>query len=90
MDLEAVIYGYIPIVIAVLEIIATFYLTKNKKNLFGFIVSILILVANSLSIYILVQILLDAWPSYTPHILILLSTILLIIQYLKFKKNVCQ
>lgn len=42
MNLEVVIYGYIPILIAVLEIIATFYLTKNKKNLLGFIVSFLI------------------------------------------------
>jgi len=56
-------------------------------NLFGFIVSFLILVFNSLSIYILVKILLGAWPSYTPHILILLSTVLLIIQYLILKKK---
>jgi len=87
MDLETVIYGYIPILIALFEIIVSIYLTKTRKKMFGFIVSFLILVLNSLSIYILVKILLDAWPSYTPYILILLSTILLIIQYLIFKKK---
>lgn len=87
MDFEIVIYGIIPIVIALFGIIATVYLTSKKFNPFGFIVSFLILTFNSLSIYILVKILLDAWPSYTPHILILLSTVLLIIQYLIFKKK---
>ena len=87
MNFEIVIYGIIPIGIALFEIIATVYLTKKKMNLFGFIVSFLILVFNSLSIYILFKILLDAWPSYTPHILILLSTVLLIIQFLIFKKK---
>jgi len=87
MDLEIIVYVYIPIIIAVFEIIVSVYLTKIRKRAFGFIVSFLIVVFNSLSIYILVQILMDAWPSYTPHILILLSTILLIIQYLIFKKK---
>lgn len=91
MDLEIVVYGYIPIVIAIFEILASLYLTKNRKRAFGFIVSFLIVVFNSLAIYILVEILLNAWPSYTPHLLILLSTVLLIAQYLIYKKNnVCQ
>jgi hypothetical protein len=87
MDLETVIYGYIPILIGLFEIFISIYLTKNRKKIFDFIVSFLILIFNSLAIYILVKILMDSWPSYTPHILILLSTILLIIQYLIFKKK---
>jgi ABC-type uncharacterized transport system permease subunit len=92
MDLETVTYGYIPILIGLFEIIISIYLTKNRKKIFGFIVSFLIIVFNSFAIYILVKILLNSWPSYTPHILILLATILLIIQYLIFKKKktICQ
>lgn len=87
MDLELIIYGIFPILIAILDIFISLYLTKKRKNLFGFIISFLILVFNSLSIYILVYIILGAWPNYTPHILILVSTILLIIQYIVFKKK---
>ena len=87
MDLETVVFGYIPIVFAIFEIIVSIKLTKNRKKTFGFIISFLILVLNSSAIYELVEILLDAWPSYTPHLLILLSTVLLMIQYLIFKRK---
>lgn len=92
MDLEAVIYGYIPILIGILEIISSSCLTSKKRKIFNFIFSIIISASNTLAIYILIQILIGAYPNYTPHIFIGISTILLVIQYFinRKKKNVCQ
>ena len=87
MDLEAVIYGYVPILIGILEIICSIYLTSKKQKILNFIISIIIIASNTLSIYILIQILIGAYPSYTPHVLIGISTILIIIQYLTSRKK---
>jgi uncharacterized membrane protein YczE len=88
MDLEYLVWGIIPLIIAVCEIIYSVYLTYKKQKLNGFISTLLIIILNGLAIYILAQILLDAYPTYTPHLFILISTIILIIQYYKRKKTV--
>ena len=92
MDFEAIIYFYLPIAIGLLEIIYSIYLTLKRKNAFNFVSSLGIVVFNLLAIYILIRILLKAWPTYLPHLLILISTIIFLIQLLTKKriKNGCQ
>ena len=82
MDLGATIWIYIPILIGLFEIIWSIYLTSKKKKTSNYIFSSIILISNILAIVILIEILIGSWPSYIPHILITISTILIIIQYL--------
>lgn len=87
MDLEIVVWGYIPILIALLVIGGSFYLTAKRRNLFGFVTTFLILGLNGLAIYILAQIITGAYPTYTPHLFILVSLILLVVQKFVKKKS---
>ncbi len=87
MDLELFVWGYIPILIGLFLIGGSFYLTAKRKNLFGLVVSLLILGLNGLAIYIQAQIITGAYPTYTPHIFILISLILLVVQKFVKKKG---
>jgi CHASE2 domain-containing sensor protein len=87
LDLETILYGYIPITIGLLEIIVSVYLTLKFRKTFNFIFFFLISVSNVLAIYILIQILNGAWPSYLPHFLVLFSTIILITQIIFNKRK---
>ena len=87
MDLEVVVWGYLPIAIGLLVISGSFILTAKKRNISGFIASFLIFVLNSLAIWILARIIDGAYPTYMPHFFILVSVVFLVIQYLLKKKN---
>lgn len=82
MDLEAILWGFLPIIISLIEILVSIRLSIIKRTFGQWAFTIVISGLNILSIYILVVILLGAWPTYTPHIGILISTVLLLIQYL--------
>ena len=87
MELEAIIWIHLPMTIAVFEVILTFMLTIDKNSRFNSIASLLILILNGLSIYILVAILNGDWPTYTPHLAIATSTVLTLIQIVRHKRN---
>lgn len=87
MELEAIIWIYLPMIIATLEVIWSLKLTIKKNSYFDSIASFLILFLNGLSIYILILILNGAWPTYTPHIAIGISTILTVIQIIRRKRK---
>lgn len=74
MDLEAILWGYLPITIALIEIYISIKLSIQKGTLLQWTFTVLICGLNILAIYILVRILLGAWPTYMPHIAILIST----------------
>ncbi|SFN52574.1 hypothetical protein SAMN04487989_1011005 [Bizionia echini] len=82
MNLETFIYGYIPILIGLLGILVSIGFTRKNLNILNFISSIVISISNSLAIYMLISILAGAYPTFMPHALILISTILVLIQYL--------
>lgn len=82
MDLELVLWCYVPILIGLLVILGSYSLTVKRRDVFGLVVTLLILAFNSLAIYILAQTVLGAYPTYTPHLFILISIILLAVQYL--------
>ncbi|SDS66288.1 hypothetical protein SAMN04487764_2745 [Gillisia sp. Hel1_33_143] len=81
MKLESIIFIYIPIIISALEIIYSCYLIIKKHQIFQIILSVLILGLNILAIYILLKFLDGAWPSFTPHISIMIASFILMIQY---------
>jgi hypothetical protein len=87
MDIEAIFWVYLPIAIAIVEVIWSLKLTIQKNSYFDSIASFLILFLNGLSIYILILILNGAWPTYTPHIAIGISTILTVIQIIRRKRK---
>ena len=87
MDTEALIWIYLPIVIATIETIWSLKLTIQKKSTYDLIASFLILALNGLAVYILIAILNGGWPTYTPHLAILISTLLIVIQIIRQKKN---
>jgi len=86
LDLETVFWGYIPIVIAIFGIFLSLVLSSKKVKFLNISITSLVLILNVISIYILWQIINGSWPSYTPHIGIGISTILLLIQYGLSKK----
>ncbi len=77
MNLEAILWGYLPITIALIEIYFSIKLSIKKGTFLQWAFTVLICGLNILAIYILVRILLGAWPTYTPHIAILISTVFL-------------
>lgn len=88
IEIEAIIWIYLPIIIAVTELILSLRITIHKNSYFDSIASFLVLVMNGLSIYILIAILEGGWPTYTPHLAIFISTILTVIQILRRKRNI--
>lgn len=82
MDLEPILWGYLPIIIALVEILVSIRLSITKRTFGQWGLTVVISGLNILLIYILVFILLGAWPTYMPHIGILISAVLLLIQYL--------
>ena len=87
MDFEAIVWIYLPLAIAIVGIVWSIKLTVQKKTLFELIVSIVVYILNGFSIYMLVWMFLGAWPTFIPHIAILISTLLLIIQKFRHKRN---
>ncbi len=87
MDIEAIIWIYLPIIISIIEVVWSLRLTFQKSSYFDSITSFLVLVLNGHSAYILIVILRGAWPSYIPYIAIGISTIILVIQILRRKRK---
>lgn len=87
MDLEIVVWGYLPILIGLIVIGGSSYLTAKRRSLLGFVATFLILGLNSLAIYILAQIITGAYPTFIPHLLILTSLVLLVVQNAVKKKS---
>ena len=87
MNLEQIIWIYLPIAIALVEIVLSMRRSLKKRTVVQWILTTVILALNSIAIYILVRILDDAWPTYIPHLGILISTVLLIVQTLNAKKK---
>ncbi|MEX0996060.1 MAG: hypothetical protein WDZ45_03310 [Flavobacteriaceae bacterium] len=87
MDIESIIWFYLPIVIATIEVVWSLLLAFKKFSFFDSIVSFLILLLNGSSIYVLIIILMGSWPTYIPHIAIFIATILFVIQILRGKRK---
>jgi CHASE2 domain-containing sensor protein len=90
MDTEPIIWIYLPMVIATIEVVWSLKLTIQKKSNFDLIASFLILALNGFAVYILIVILNGSWPTYIPHLAILISTFIIVIQIIRRKKNVWQ
>ena len=87
MDIGLIIWFYFPIVIGLLIIGGSFFFTAKKIGIFGFSASLLILVLNGFSIYILIRILIGGYATFIPHILISISGIILLFQRYWIKKR---
>ena len=87
MQLGDIIWIYLPIVIATIEVIWSLKLTIIKNSHFDSIASLLILILNGFSVYILIAILNGGWPTYTPYLAILISTLLFLIQIRRQKRR---
>ena len=85
MDLNEITWGYIPILIAIIEILISLNIFRSKKSLKNIILTFLIIIINGASIYILIQMMNKAWPSYLPHVGIGFSTILFLTLWVKRK-----
>ena len=87
MDLKLLLFGYIPMIIAFAEIIWSLKLLLKNPLFLNVLLSISITLMNTLSLYVLYLIIFtEAWPTFIPHILIGISTILIIIQIIKNRK----
>ena len=80
MVVEEFIWIYMPLIIAILEIFLSGKSIRKKRSIFGIISFVFILLMNLFAGYILIAILMGGWPTYVPHIMVGISSILLIIQ----------
>ena len=77
MDQELIIYVILPILISILLIGYWLIRVYKKRKILTFAFALFMIIFNAMSIYILIKIWQGAYPSYTPHIIIILSLILI-------------
>tara|TARA_R110002012_G_scaffold275236_1_gene461771 strand:+ start:2253 stop:2516 length:264 start_codon:yes stop_codon:yes gene_type:complete len=87
LDLETTLWGYLPILLATIELILSVWISKERLKPINVILTLLIVILNGLAIYVLLQMVQGAWPTYLPYFGIGISTILFLIQYGLFKKK---
>ncbi len=80
MDLEDVLYGYIPLMIALVIIVFEIRSLLSNPTPINSGIGFFVLGFNAFGIYLLVLMLRGAWPSYLPHIAIGLGLLLFFIQ----------
>ena len=85
MDLEEILYGYLPIVIAIMVIILSIKLLFSKPVPVNSLLGFFVLGLNAFAIYLLVLMLAGSWPSYLPHIAIGIGILLFLVQRSLFK-----
>ena len=81
LDFEEIVWGYIPLLIGLIVVLLSLNILRKKIDIKNVILTALISLINVFSVYILIQILNNVWPTYSPHIGIGISTILLMIQF---------
>ena len=87
MNLELLLWGYPPMIIAAVEIIWSLKLLLKSSLFLNILLSISITLLNTVSLYVLyLMFFTETWPTYVPYILIGISTILIIIQTIKNRK----
>ena len=87
MNLELLLWGYPPMIIAAVEIIWSLKLLLKSSLFLNILLSISITLLNTFSLYVLyLMFFTETWPTYVPYILIGISTILIIIQLIKKRK----
>jgi hypothetical protein len=85
---ELYIYGILPMIIGLLILLKSIQISFDKKTIFNWIMLSIIVLSSVLAEYILgVITFTNAWPTYTPHILLSLNLILLSAQILIKKKT---
>ena len=88
MDLELLLWVHIPMIIAFIEIILSLKLLLKNPLFLNILLSISITLMNTLSLYMLyLMSFTETWPIYIPHIIISISTILIIIQIKKIENE---
>lgn len=85
MELELIIYVITPILIALFVLFFSFKTAIKNSSIPIVLLSITAIFLTLLSIYSLVMIWLGAYPTYTPHIFILISAIIILVQKLIIK-----
>ena len=82
-DLEFYVWGILPMLVGLLILLKSIQISFLRKTILNWIILAIILLSSFLAEYILAIITFtDAWPSYLPHILLLLNLILLFTQLL--------
>jgi len=86
MSLVEIIWVCIPALVGLTKIAFSFRFLVLSSSKLNIGLSTLILLLNAFSIYILVSIYNGAWPTFIPHILITISTLLFVWQVFKQKR----
>lgn len=86
MDIELILYGYIPFIIGAAIVILSYLLFVGKRrSVLNFILMFTILNLNGFALFFLKSMIDGAYPTFIPYILIGLSIPIYIIQYQKYK-----
>ena len=87
-DLEFYLYGIIPMIVGILIMWKSIQISTKRRIIISWLISFIIFVSFALAEYMLFLIsFTEAWPTYLPHILLMLNLILLGIQLLIKKRK---
>jgi hypothetical protein len=82
-DLEFYLYGIIPMIVGILIMWKSIQISSKRRMVVSLVITFIIAISFALAEYMLFLIsFTEAWPTYTPHILLALNLILLGIQLL--------
>ncbi len=82
-DLEYYLYGIFPMIIGMLIMLKSIQISLKRKMILNWLITLVIFVSFGLAEYMLFLICFtETWPTYLPHILLVLNLILLGIQFL--------
>jgi hypothetical protein len=86
MDLESILFGYVPLIIAFVVIVYEIRSLLSNPTPLNSGIGFFVLGFNAFGIYLLILMLRGAWPNYLPQLAIGLGTLLFFIQSGLIKK----
>ena len=88
MSIEALLWGILPTIVALCAVIVSLLVAFRARRILQFATSGIVIAAVAWSLLILYRILvLDAWPTYLPHLAIGVVLIIVIAQTIVFRNR---
>jgi hypothetical protein len=86
MDSELILMGFIPALISAAVIVCSYLLLVGKRVFLNALLFIFNFAINVYSLSMFISMFQDAYPSILPHMIVLLTIPILVVQYRMYKK----
>ena len=82
MEIEYILWGFLPLVASIALMVWSIQLTRKKIRIWKVVLSVIIFLALMFAALVLIQMMLGAWPTFIPHIVIGVVISILTVQQL--------